>query len=90
MKGINDSEAIANQLGNKLRGRLCHVNLIPLNPVDLLPFERSTPDDIARFAAALEAKGVPTTVRYSRGVDIGAACGQLRAYQQAFVDHAAR
>ncbi len=88
MKGINDSEDIANQLGNKLRGRLCHVNLIPLNPVDLLPFERSTPDDIARFAAALEAKGVPTTVRYSRGVDIGAACGQLRAYQQAFVDHA--
>lgn len=78
MRGINDSEETAQKLGALLQGRLCHVNLIPLNPVDVLPYERPDPAGIERFASILQAAGIPTTVRYSRGLDIDAACGQLR------------
>ena len=83
MRGINDSDEIARELGQLLRGRLCHVNLIPLNPVDVLPYERPDAAGIARFVAILREAGVPTTVRYSRGLDIDAACGQLRAKEEA-------
>jgi 23S rRNA (adenine2503-C2)-methyltransferase len=83
MAGINDSEQTARALAGLLRGTLCHVNVIPLNPVDVLPYERPTKADIDRFAETLRAAGVPTTVRYSRGVEIAAACGQLRAQHQA-------
>lgn len=79
MKGINDSDAVARELADLLQGMLCHVNIIPLNPVDVLPYERPEPADIDRFASILEDRGIPTTVRYSRGVEIAAACGQLRA-----------
>lgn len=81
MNGINNSDEIAHQLGRLLRGRLCHVNVIPFNPVDVLEFERPTPDMIERFAEIVRQYGVPTTVRYSRGVEIDAACGQLRHRQ---------
>ena len=81
MAGINDSDEVARELADLLRGSgvLCHVNLIPLNPVDVLPYERPDPVGIERFATTLRAAGIPTTVRYSRGVEIAAACGQLRA-----------
>ena len=79
MRGVNDGDETANDLAALLRGRLCHVNIIPLNPVDLLPYERPTAETIERFAAILRAAGIPTSVRYSRGLDIDAACGQLRA-----------
>ena len=79
MRGINDSDEIALQLADLLRGILCHVNIIPLTPVDVLPYERPDPAGIERFAATLEQAGIPTTVRYSRGLEIDAACGQLRA-----------
>ena len=69
-------------LGALLKGRLCHVNVIPFNPVDVLEFERPDPANIERFAETLRATGIPTTVRYSRGVEIAAACGQLRAKHQ--------
>lgn len=79
MRGINDSDETARDLATLLRGILCHVNVIPLNPVDLLPYERPDPASIARFAATLTQAGIPTTIRYSRGLEIDAACGQLRA-----------
>jgi 23S rRNA (adenine2503-C2)-methyltransferase len=79
MRGINDSERTAIELAALVRNRLCHVNIIPLNPVDVLPYERPDPEGIDRFADILRAAGIPTTVRYSRGLDIDAACGQLRA-----------
>ena len=79
MSGINDADEIAHELGRLLRGRLCHVNIIPFNPVDVLKFERPTAVGIEHFADILRAEGIPTTVRYSRGVEIDAACGQLRA-----------
>jgi len=82
MGGINDSDEIAEELGQLLRKRLCHLNLIPYNPVDLLEFERPSPERINRFAEIVGASGVPVTVRYSRGVEIAAACGQLRANQE--------
>ena len=83
MRGINDSDETARELAALLRGHLCHVNLIPLNPVDVLPYERPDPAGIERFAGILRAAGIPTTVRYSRGLDIDAACGQLRAKEEA-------
>ena len=83
MRGINDSDEIAHELAALLRGRLCHVNIIPLNPVDILPYERPDLAGIERFAGILRTAGIPTTVRYSRGLDIDAACGQLRANEEA-------
>jgi 23S rRNA (adenine2503-C2)-methyltransferase len=83
MRGINDSDETARELATLLRGRLCHVNIIPLNPVDVLPYERPDPAGIERFAEILRAAGIPATVRYSRGLDIDAACGQLRAKEEA-------
>ena len=83
MNGINNSDEIANELGRLLRGRLCHVNVIPFNPVEVLDFERPTVQMIDRFAEIVSSHGVPTTVRYSRGVEIDAACGQLRARYEA-------
>ena len=50
MSGINDSDEIADEFARLIRGRLCHVNLIPYNPVDLLEFERPSPERINRFA----------------------------------------
>lgn len=82
MNGINNSDEIARELGQLLRGRLCHVNVIPFNPVDVLEFERPNPEMIERFASIVRESGIPTTVRYSRGVEIAAACGQLRARHQ--------
>jgi len=83
MAGINDGDEVARELAAVLRGMLCHVNLIPLNPVDVLPYERPDPAAIDRFAAILKRAGIPTTVRYSRGLEIDAACGQLRAKETA-------
>jgi 23S rRNA (adenine2503-C2)-methyltransferase len=82
MNGINNSDEIARELGRLLRGRLCHVNIIPFNPVDVLEFERPNPEMIERFASIVRESGIPTTVRYSRGVEIAAACGQLRAQHE--------
>jgi 23S rRNA (adenine2503-C2)-methyltransferase len=79
MRGVNDGEQTAIDLAALLRGRLCHVNIIPLNSVELLPYERPDPAGIERFAGILRTAGIPTSVRYSRGLDIDAACGQLRA-----------
>jgi 23S rRNA (adenine2503-C2)-methyltransferase len=89
MKGINSDDETARELGRLLRGRLCHVNIIPFNPVDLLPFERPGPEDIERFAQILRDAGVQTSVRYSRGLEIAAACGQLRARQMESTQHPA-
>lgn len=86
MDGVNDSDEQARQLADLLRGMLTHVNLIPLNPTaDSLygtdrPTDRGSPRGRVRaFQAVLEERGVPTTVRMRRGIDIQAGCGQLRA-----------
>jgi 23S rRNA (adenine2503-C2)-methyltransferase len=84
IKGVNDSDEIARELATLLRGLLCHVNVIPLNPTPAEPsYQRPSEDRIRRFAQIVEAGGIPTSVRYSRGVDIAAACGQLRIEHEA-------
>jgi 23S rRNA (adenine2503-C2)-methyltransferase len=77
--GINDTPDDAHAAADLLRGRLAHVNLIPMNPVAHTPWEPSTAARIEAFANVLRAAGLSTTVRRNRGVEIGAACGQLAA-----------
>ncbi len=79
MAGINDSPALAEELAARLQGLLCHVNLIPLNPVAGSPYQPSRRADVDAFVAILESRGIPTTLRVRRGIDIDAGCGQLRA-----------
>ena len=77
--GINDTPADAHATAELLRGRLAHVNLIPMNPVAHTPWQPSQPDRVEAYASVLRAVGLHTTVRRNRGLDIGAACGQLAA-----------
>jgi 23S rRNA (adenine2503-C2)-methyltransferase len=76
--GLNDTVSHARELGRLLHGRKAHVNLIPWNAVEGLPYREPTPDGRAAFIAALRQAGVSVTVRKRRGADIDAACGQLR------------
>ncbi len=78
MKGINDSPALAEELAVKLAPLLCHVNVIPLNPIPDSPYQPTSDEDTERFVAILREHGVPATVRLRRGIEINAGCGQLR------------
>jgi 23S rRNA (adenine2503-C2)-methyltransferase len=85
LAGINDryeqAVALAKLLGQRGPGeqpQMFKVNLIPFNPTDSA-YEGSTRESIAAFKGALESRGVPATVRLTRGRDIDAACGQLAA-----------
>lgn len=77
LQGINDGIEQAEELAALLRGKQCTVNLIPYNPVDGLRLQRPEKEDIVAFRNLLEAKGIHTTWRYTKGKDIAAACGQL-------------
>jgi 23S rRNA (adenine2503-C2)-methyltransferase len=77
--GVNDTDADADAVATLLRGDLAHVNLIPMNPVAHTPWRASEMPAIERFAARIQAAGIPVTIRRNRGVEIGAACGQLAA-----------
>lgn len=79
LEGINDDEARARELARLLapHPRL-HVNLIPWNPVEGLPYRPSPRERVSAFFGALRAAGVPTHVRRQRGSEAEAACGQLR------------
>ena len=83
MDGVNDSPAQALQLAHLLAGRLCHVNLIPLNR-SLDPALQAAPlDRILAFQKVLAEQGIPCTIRQTKGQDILAACGQLRYTEEA-------
>jgi len=78
IEGVNDHPELARELAILLEGMISHVNLIPMNPVpctDLAPADLSSANE---FAEVLEMMGVNTTVRRRIGLDIDAACGQLR------------
>jgi 23S rRNA (adenine2503-C2)-methyltransferase len=79
LAGQNDSTSHAHRLGTLLKGMLCHVNLIPVNPTENGPFKRPPQPRSDEFQTALAAHGVPSTVRIEKGIDISAGCGQLRA-----------
>ncbi|HHV72238.1 MAG TPA: 23S rRNA (adenine(2503)-C(2))-methyltransferase RlmN [Clostridia bacterium] len=78
IEGINDSKDCAVQLAHILSDLLCHVNLIPLNPIKEKDFDRSKLRIVNDFKEILEEKGIRVTVRRKLGLDIDAACGQLR------------
>jgi 23S rRNA (adenine2503-C2)-methyltransferase len=77
--GINDTDLDADAMAQLLRGELAHVNLIPMNPVAHTPWTGTPLPRVERFAARLAAAGIATTIRFNRGTEIGAACGQLAA-----------
>jgi len=79
IKGVNDKEKHAKELGTRLKGRLCHVNLIPLNEVLGKDFKRPGKKAIQDFYDVLYRLNIETTVRRELGGDVTAACGQLRA-----------
>lgn len=81
VRGVNDSVECAQELAAKLRGMLCHVNLIPVNAVDETGCIGSSPEQVRKFAEVLQKRGINATVRRTLGSDIDAACGQLRRKQ---------
>ncbi len=75
--GVNDTAEQAQRLAERCQGLLCHVNLIPLNPTHGfagLPTSRNAAE---KFRSTLEARGVASTIRVRRGIEIEAGCGQL-------------
>lgn len=90
--GFNDRPADADALARRLRGLRVKVNLIPLNPDPVLPDWMRRPADAAtdRFRDRLATHDLTVTVRRQRGHDVGAACGQLRAFGRAPRGRAAR
>jgi 23S rRNA (adenine2503-C2)-methyltransferase len=82
LKGVNDSDAHARELAALLADVPSKVNLIPFNPFPQAGFERSPREAIARFSERLNAAGIVTTTRRTRGDDIDAACGQLAGQVQ--------
>lgn len=75
--GVNSSALEARKLARLLRGFPCFVNLIPLNPVQGLPWNPPANKSVCAFLSQLERSGIPAAIRGSRGGDIAAACGQL-------------
>ncbi len=80
-EGLNASLEDAKELASVLKSIPCKINLIPLNPIPEFPYKRPTPAAIAAFSKFLNQKGIRTTVRFSSGNDINAACGQLRSVE---------
>ncbi len=77
IRDVNDSPQVAAELGRRLKGILCHVNVIPLNPTQRYPGQATTRERAVAFKAELEKAGIPCTIRIRRGIDIQAGCGQL-------------
>lgn len=77
INGVNDTPEIAKKLAAKLRGLMCHVNAIPLNPTAGFDGKATDRQRAALFKETLEQAGIPCTIRMRRGIDINAGCGQL-------------
>ncbi|NLK69747.1 MAG: 23S rRNA (adenine(2503)-C(2))-methyltransferase RlmN [Clostridiaceae bacterium] len=78
INGINDGNEHAKELGERLSGLLCHINLIPVNTVEESGYIKSDNKRVDDFKKIIEGYGLPVTVRRELGSDISAACGQLR------------
>jgi 23S rRNA (adenine2503-C2)-methyltransferase len=77
INGVNDTPEVARKLASRLKGLLCHVNAIPLNPTAGYEGRATDRQRAALFKATLEQAGIPCTIRMKRGIDIQAGCGQL-------------
>ena len=75
---MNDRPEQAEALSALLKGRNCHVNLIPVNPVKERNYSSSQKEAVNRFQKILEKNGINATIRKRMGADIDGACGQLR------------
>jgi 23S rRNA (adenine2503-C2)-methyltransferase len=82
LDGVNDSSDDARRLARRLAGMRAKVNLIPFNAWEGSDFRRPPPERIAAFQRVLLDAGVTATVRWSKGEDVGAACGQLRTAER--------
>jgi len=82
IEGVNDTKECAETLAKKLKGIMCHVNLIPANPVKENTFKKPDRNKILKFQQRLTELGVNATVRRTLGADIDASCGQLRRREQ--------
>ncbi len=78
VSGVNDSDENAKELAGLLKGMLCHVNLIPINPVKENSYKKPERQRIEHFCKLLNSLGINTTIRRTLGQDIDASCGQLR------------
>lgn len=78
VQNLNDSTRDAEKLSTLLEGMLCHVNLIPVNEIKENELKRSSNENVAKFKRVLENNNIQTTIRREMGLDINAACGQLR------------
>ena len=76
---LNDKPEHALELASELRGFQSHVNLIPYNPISEVDYQRPSRQRIEAFTQQLKDRGIAVSVRYSRGLEKDAACGQLRA-----------
>ena len=65
-------------MGKLLKGKNCHVNLIPVNPIKEREYKQSSFKNVLNFRKRLEKYNINVTIRRELGADIGAACGQLR------------
>lgn len=88
IEGINDSDACAKELAQRLKGIMCHVNLIPANPVKENTFKKPDRKAIIAFQKKLESLGVTATIRRTLGADIDASCGQLKKKTKEEIDGA--
>ncbi len=78
IKGLNDTDECATELARILKGIMCHVNLIPVNPVKENTYEKSDRKALKNFCDKLNSLRINTTIRRTLGGDINASCGQLR------------
>ncbi|MCX7717076.1 MAG: 23S rRNA (adenine(2503)-C(2))-methyltransferase RlmN [Candidatus Sumerlaeaceae bacterium] len=78
--GLNDSDSDARALVRLLHGLRCKLNLIPWNPDPHLPFKRPSEDRVRRFQQILLDHHFTVSIRYSKGLDVGGACGQLAGH----------
>ncbi len=79
--GVNDTPEQAHKLGHLINNMISHVNLIPLNPTQRFPGQRSSNDQVERFRSILDEYNIPVSIRVRRGIDIQAGCGQLAINQ---------
>ena len=77
INGVNDTPEVARKLAARLKGLLCHVNAIPLNPTAGYAGRATDRQRALTFKETLEQAGIPCTIRMRRGIDIQAGCGQL-------------
>jgi 23S rRNA (adenine2503-C2)-methyltransferase len=82
LAGVNDLPEQALELSQRLRGFQSHVNLIPYNPIQEADYQRPNRDSIHAFVNVLQQQKIAVSIRYSRGLEVDAACGQLRKQQK--------